>query len=175
VWADYRVVLRPSLEPWSSFNGDFVVLRRMDVNNLRVISSVLGQTVALYHYEQQVETMLEMFSDLNAQTELTGNFKMTKKQLFQLVAQLNKMMVDIVTKIGLLKRSDTAWNYAQYGQVWEGLRADFELEQRFEAMDYKLELIITQAKFYMEILQNRKSDTLEWIIILLISAEICVR
>ena len=60
-------------------------------------------------------------------------------------------------------------------QVWEGLRADFELEQRFEAMDYKLELIITQAKFYMEILQNRKSDTLEWIIILLIGAEICVR
>jgi len=59
--------------------------------------------------------------------------------------------------------------------VWEGLRADFELEQRFEAMDYKLELIITQAKFYMEILQNRKSDTLEWIIILLIGAEICVR
>jgi len=116
-WADYRVVVRPSLEPWSSFNGDFVVLRRMDVNNLRVISSVLGQTVALYHYEQQVETMLEMFSDLNAQTEQTGNFKMTKKQLFQLVAQLNKMMVDIVTKIGLLKRSDTAWNYAQYGQV----------------------------------------------------------
>jgi uncharacterized Rmd1/YagE family protein len=30
------------------------------------------------------------------------------------------------------------------------------------------------VKFYLEILQNRKSDTLEWIIIVLISMEILV-
>ena len=31
-----------------------------------------------------------------------------------------------------------------------------------------------RVKFYLEILQNRKSDTLEWIIIVLISMEILV-
>jgi uncharacterized Rmd1/YagE family protein len=30
------------------------------------------------------------------------------------------------------------------------------------------------VRFFLEILQNRKSDTLEWIIILLITGEICV-
>ena len=54
------------------------------------------------------------------------------------------------------------------------MRADFELEDRFDHLAYKLNLIQTQSKFYLEILQNRKSDTLEWIIILLISMEICV-
>jgi len=29
-------------------------------------------------------------------------------------------------------------------------------------------------KYFLEILQNRKSDTLEWIIIVLIAGEICV-
>ena len=58
--------------------------------------------------------------------------------------------------------------------MWSGLRADFELEERFDHLDYKLNLIQTQSKFYLEILQNRKSDTLEWIIIVLISMEICV-
>eukprot|EP00959_Pyramimonas_sp_CCMP1952_P168075 3512359-Pyramimonas_sp.AAC.1 len=170
---DYTVVIRPSLKEWSIFEGDCVVLRRLDVNNLRVISSVLGQTVALYHYELQVDKMLELFSELNSKTESTGTFSMSKRRLFQLVAALNKLMVDSITKLGLLKRSDTAWHFAQYGEVWEGIRKDFELDERFESLNYKLELIITQAKFYMEILQNRKSDTLEWTIIILIGAEIC--
>ena len=30
------------------------------------------------------------------------------------------------------------------------------------------------SQYFLEILQNRKSDTLEWIIILLIAAEICL-
>jgi len=171
---DYRIHVQPSLKEWSMFSGDGIVLQRFDVNNLRVISSVLGQTVALYHYELQVHAMLDSFSNLNKQTESTGKFTMGKGELFSLVARLNSMNVNVITKVGLLKRSDTAWNQARYGQVWEGMRNDFEMEQRFEALSYKLDLLITQAKFYMEIQQNRKSDALEWIIIILISAEICV-
>jgi uncharacterized Rmd1/YagE family protein len=38
----------------------------------------------------------------------------------------------------------------------------------------QLELIATQLRFHMDVLQNRKSDALEWTIIVLISAEIAV-
>ncbi|KAK3274133.1 hypothetical protein CYMTET_17671 [Cymbomonas tetramitiformis] len=167
---DYKVVLRSSLEEWSAFEGDFVILKRLDMNNLRVISSVLGQTVALYHYELKVDQMLEVFSEMNSKTELTGQFSMSKRRLFRVVATLNKMMADVITKLGLLKRSDTAWNYVQYAEVdpargqlcvglhiwglrlegvhiltrasifrvWEGLRKDFELDDRFESLGEKL-------------------------------------
>ena len=35
-------------------------------------------------------------------------------------------------------------------------------------------LLQHNVRFFLDILQNRKSDTLEWIIILLIAGEICV-
>ena len=73
-----------------------------------------------------------------------------------------------------MARSETAWQYAQYDQVLQHLRKDFELQRRFEHLDYKLDLIQTQAKFYLDIIQNQKSDTLEWTIIILIAIEICV-
>ena len=38
----------------------------------------------------------------------------------------------------------------------------------------QLELIATQLRFHMDVLQNRKSDALEWTIIVLIAAEIAV-
>ncbi|CEF98343.1 Protein of unknown function DUF155 [Ostreococcus tauri] len=171
---DYRVVVRPGLADWASLENDHIVLKRMDINNISVISSVLAQTVALEHYEQKVDGMVEIFSKLNKSTELTGDLNISKKRLFSLVAENNNTLTELITKLGLLGRSDTAWQYAQYNLVWEGLRQDFELEERFQDLDYKLNLIQTQVKFYLEILQNRKSDALEWIIIVLISLEICV-
>lgn len=171
---DYRVMVRPGLEPWAQFEADHVVLKRLDLNNVSVIGTVLAQTVALEHHEIKVDNMIEIFSGLNKSTEETGEMDISKARLFKLVAENNNTLTELVTRMRLLGRSDTAWQYAQYDAVWNGLRKDFELEDRFDHLDYKLNLIQTQVKFYLEILQNRKSDTLEWIIIVLISMEILV-
>jgi uncharacterized Rmd1/YagE family protein len=80
----------------------------------------------------------------------------------------------VITKLGLLSRSDAAWAAARYTQVWDGLRTDFELDDRFENLHFKLELIATQLRFHMDVLQNRKSDALEWTIIVLITAEVAL-
>jgi uncharacterized Rmd1/YagE family protein len=171
---DYRVMVRPGLDKWSHFETDRVVLKRLDLNNISVIGTVMAQTVALEHHELKVDNMIEIFSGLNKTTEETGEMDISKARLFKLVAENNNTLTELVTRMRLLGRSDTAWQYAQYDSVWNGLRKDFELEDRFSHLDYKLDLIQTQVKFYLEILQNRKSDTLEWIIIVLISMEICV-
>lgn len=117
-------------------------------------------------------------------------------------------------------RSDIAWKDAKYAQIWEYLRDEFELTQRFASLDFKLKfvevwyiqilypnisfpkkhfwfktwisvfrlsittdpLIFVTSWFYLqhnirflqEILQNRKSDFLEWLIIILIGAEILI-
>ena len=171
---DYLVKVSPRLDEWAKLESDHIVLKRLDVNNISVISAVLAQTVALEHYEHKVDAMVEIFSKLNKSTELTGDLNISKKRLFSLVAENNNTLTELITRLGLLGRSDTAWQYAQYNIVWEGLRQDFELEDRFQDLDYKLNLIQTQVKFYLEILQNRKSDFLEWTIIVLIALEICV-
>eukprot|EP00873_Tetraselmis_striata_P038501 jgi/Tetstr1/458765/TSEL_045149.t1 len=169
---DFAVLVRPDLKSWSELQPDSVVLKRMDTNSIRVISSVLGQSVALDMYASKVESSLEVFSNLNREMERTGTFTIKKGHLFRLVAQNNILITEIITKLGLLERSDTAWKYAQYGPIWEGLRNEFELEARFQTLDLKINLIQNNVKYFLEILQNRKSDTLEWIIIVLISGEI---
>lgn len=53
-----------------------------------------------------------------------------------------------------------------------GLRKDFELDYRFKDLSLKLDVVKDNCKFFLEILQNKKSTKLEWIIIILIAAEI---
>ncbi|CAM6101188.1 unnamed protein product [Calypogeia fissa] len=171
---DYGVLVRPTLSEWSEGGHDRVMLRKLDIDNIRVISSILGQSIALDHYAKKVDEMVTTFSELNRGMEQTGTFTMTRKSLFQLVAAANTTLADVILRLGLLERSDAAWKDANYAQIWEYLRDDFELDERFESLDFKLNIIQHNVRFFLEILQNRKSDTLEWIIILLITGEICV-
>ena len=148
-----------------------------------------------------------------------------KESLFRLVARNNTLFTDVIAKIGLLERSDTAWKYDHYArarargapsgdarkigrrktqperiereerelvcvaravsrvcafatyegsQVWDGMREEFELDERFQRIEYKLNLIQHNTKFFLEILANQKSNVLEIIIIVLISLEIIV-
>jgi hypothetical protein len=48
---------------------------------------------------------------------------------------------------------------------------EFEIESRFEQIEFKLNLIQQNAKFFIDILHDQKSSTLEWIIIVLITFE----
>ena len=53
------------------------------------------------------------------------------------------------------------------------MREEFDIDQRFEHIEFKLNLIQQNAKFFLEVLAHQKSNSLEWIIIVLIMFE-CV-
>ena len=59
-------------------------------------------------------------------------------------------------------------------QIWDEMRSEFELEERFHGIEFKISLVQDNVKYFLEVLQNQRSDFLEWIIIVLISTEICV-
>ena len=51
------------------------------------------------------------------------------------------------------------------------MKEEFEIYTRFKDIEFKLNLIQENAKFFLEVLHNQKSNTLEWIIIVLILFE----
>ncbi|XP_057866094.1 protein RETARDED ROOT GROWTH, mitochondrial isoform X2 [Cryptomeria japonica] len=171
---DYAIVEKPSLDTWMREGHDYIVLKRFDIDCIRTIGIVLGQSIALDHFVRQVDGMVAEFIDLNKGMEKTGTFTMKRKKLFQLVGQTNTNLANVIFKLGLFERSDVAWKNAKYAQIWEYLRDEYELQQRFGSLDYKLKFVEHNVRFFLEILQNRKSDALEWLIIILLSAEIMI-
>ncbi|XP_009333747.2 protein RETARDED ROOT GROWTH-LIKE [Pyrus x bretschneideri] len=169
---EYEVREKPTLHTWMEGGLDYIMLQYLNVDGIRTIGSVLGQSIALDYYVRQVDGMVAEFTDINREMETTGKFKMKRKKLFQLVGKANSNLADVILKLGLFERSDIAWKDAKYAQIWEYLRDEFELTQRFASLDFKLKFVEHNIRFLQEILQNRKSDFLEWLIIALIGAEI---
>lgn len=171
---EYAVVEKPTLESWMQGGLDYIILKNLSIDGIRTIGSVLGQSIALDYYIRQVDGMVAEFTDINREMEKTGTFTMQRKKLFQLVGKANSNLADVILKLGLFERSDIAWKNANYAQIWEYLRDEYELTQRFGSLDFKLKFVEHNIRFLQEILQNRKSDFLEWLIIVLISVEILI-
>ena len=73
-----------------------------------------------------------------------------------------------------MSRMDAAWHDAEAAAVYEWLRDDLEIALRLANLELKLSFVQDNLKYFLEIMQNKKSDTLEWTIIVLIAAEIGV-
>ncbi|KAL9225900.1 hypothetical protein vseg_001775 [Gypsophila vaccaria] len=168
---DYTVKEKPTLVEDMQGGADYIVLKHLDTDGIRIIGSVLGQSIALDYFVSQVDLMVEEFAGINRGMENTGTFTMHRKKLFQLVGKANSNLADVILKVGLFDRSEIAWREAKYAQINEYLREEYEVTQRFGNLDIKLKFIEHNIHFLQEVLQNRRSDLLEWCIIILLSIE----
>ncbi|KAJ4960641.1 hypothetical protein NE237_020551 [Protea cynaroides] len=168
---DYAVKEKPLLVEDMQGGPDYIVLKNLDTDGIRIIGSVLGQSVALDYFVSQIDDMVEEFTDINRGLEKNGTFTMDRRKLFQLVGKANSNMADVILRVGLFERSEIAWRDAKYAQILEYLREEYEVAQRFGNLNFKLKFVEHNIHFLQEVLQNRRSDLLEWCIIILLSIE----
>ncbi|XP_071693198.1 protein RETARDED ROOT GROWTH, mitochondrial-like isoform X2 [Rutidosis leptorrhynchoides] len=98
---DYVVKEKPLLSEDMQGGPDYIVLKKLDIDSIRIISSVLGQSIALDYFVSQVDGMVEEFTDINRVMEKTGTFTMERKKLFQLVGKANSNLADVILKVGI--------------------------------------------------------------------------
>jgi len=117
----FQVAVQPTLQENAYVvNGDYCVVRELDMDCAAVISNVMAQTVALDSYSDTVDELLSKFASINATVTQTGNFtEMEKDSLFRVVAHNNSIFIDMISKLGIKDRSEIAWNLSQYDKVNE--------------------------------------------------------
>ncbi|KAL3938700.1 MAG: hypothetical protein SGBAC_006433, partial [Bacillariaceae sp.] len=152
--------------------GEYCIVQELNMKSVDVISSVMAQSIALDSYNDMVDDLLGQFERLNKKVTSTGSLQATERDsLFRTVARNNSLFIEMVSRVGIKDRVDTAWNLSQYEDIHDGMKFEFDIDMRFEQIEFKLNLIQTNAKFFLEVLSEQKSNTLEWIIIVLILFE----
>ncbi|KAG6759903.1 hypothetical protein POTOM_036399 [Populus tomentosa] len=148
---DYAIKEKPLLDEDMQGGLDYIVLKTLDTDSIRIIGSVLGQSIALDYLFHRV-------AGINRAMEKTGTFSMDRKKLLQLVGKANSNLADVILKVGLFEslyhlcsftfRSEIAWRDAKYAQIYEYLREEYEVTQRFGNLDFKLKFVEVCVCFY---------------------------
>ena len=139
VSAEFPIIIQPDYPTANHLSPERIVLRQLEYNNIRTLSHVLAQSVALDRYAEVAERMLSNFMHMNSTMKRRGDFKDVKKsKLLSLVAENNMILTDIIAKLGLQERFDIAWKSNQHNKVYEHLRDELEIEERFEIVQTKV-------------------------------------
>jgi len=151
--------------------ADYCIVPELNMKSVDVISNIMAQSVALDAYNDTVDKLLADFERINNKVTIEGNLSHNDRdKMFRAVAKNNAIFLQL-TKVGIKDRDSTAWNLSQYENISESMREEFDIDRRFEHIEFKLNLIQQNSKFFLEVLANQKSDSLEWIIIVLILLE----
>lgn len=176
---DYTVLIQPSAAGNSSefhcaFEIDRVSVSWLDAYSVRVISQILAQTVGVAHYERVTSSLLEEFLAISQTQSRTGSLASLSSpaNIVRIIGTTNSILTVMLSHIRVLDASELVWRHGEFNHLWDGLRSEFDLENRYEVIETKLKTLHDNQNLFLELLHADKSTRMEIIIIVLIAMEV---
>lgn len=167
---EFQVQVDPSKD--MTFDFAQAVVGRIDDMVIRVAMLNLAQSVALDHYHNISEGLLTQVKGFANQLERTGNLRISRNNMHRFLGKALNTQNDIAENIYIFDAPDLTWENEYLDKFHQGLIKHFDLKVRFSEIEYTLRIIENNLTVFREIIHQRESNLLEFIIILLILVEV---
>lgn len=167
---DYPICIDPALGSAFDVTNEVIILKSTSTHNFNIIALVISQSVGLEHYEKRLNTL---FLQSRRIVESIHTFSITRRShLMQFAKRLALTRHDMVSNLLLLDKPNILWDDEEAEALYTRLAFILELYDRHEIALSKLSQIKEDVMLVMDLINHKKSEFLEWIIILLILVEI---
>ncbi|KAL2137184.1 hypothetical protein VTI74DRAFT_7731 [Chaetomium olivicolor] len=155
--------------------NDFIALR--DKGNYMTklaISHALAQSVKTSLFEELIASTIDTCKDIPAQLALTGKIALSRSQINMQIGELFILRISIHLNGSVLDTPELFWVEPQLEPVYQAVRSYLEMDQRVGLLTERLDVIADLLAVLKEQLSHGHGEKLEWIVIILIAAEIVV-
>lgn len=155
--------------------GDGVItLNNASSDRLLLIATVLARSVVLAADEVRIGEAFDMLDPLVSELRQNGRVGLPIKQVMQHIGDVMATQHRVVGRAQISERPDLLWDNPGLDRLYARLSAEYELIERFQVLDRKLELIGEAADMLLDVVQEKRAVRLELAIIVLILFEICM-
>jgi len=151
---------------------DVIILQAATIDRLQVIADVLGKSTVLALHESRVAESFRRVEPVAANLEHRGASGDPAKKLLRHIGGVLRSELEIVGRVEVADKPDMTWDDPALERLYVRLADVFEIRERHQALNHKLELVSRTAQTVLEVLQHRHSLRVEWYIVILIVAEI---
>ncbi|KAL2181413.1 uncharacterized protein P884DRAFT_265871 [Thermothelomyces heterothallicus CBS 202.75] len=155
--------------------NDFIALR--DKNNYMTklaISHALAQSVKTSLFEELIASTIDECKNIPAQLALTGKIALSRAEINMQIGELFILRISIHLNGSVLDTPELFWVEPQLEPVYQAVRSYLEMDQRVGLLTERLDVIADLLAVLKEQLSHGHGEKLEWIVIVLIAAEIVV-
>lgn len=149
-----------------------IYLKGVNIKKVALISLILGRSVALENFEEQVNKALSDFEEVIDSFAKSGKSKLTTRSLLKKVGLAMKIQYSAVNQMAMLDRPDITWEDGGLDVFYNELAEEFEIEDRYVILNEKLKMLFRNVEFIVDMLDARRGTLMELIIIILILIEI---
>ncbi|KAJ5554810.1 hypothetical protein N7535_007255 [Penicillium sp. DV-2018c] len=155
--------------------NDFISLRDPRNHMIKLaISHALAQSVKTSLFEDLLSETITDTAPLPAQIAQTGSVNLTRRQINMQIGELFILRINIHLQGSVLDSPELFWAEPQLEPVYQAVRSYLEMDQRVSLLTERLDVIADLLAVLKDQLTHRHGEYLEWIVIVLIAAEILV-
>ncbi|KAI4162153.1 MAG: hypothetical protein LQ342_004171 [Letrouitia transgressa] len=138
------------------------------------ISHALSQSVKTSLFEDLLSTTIEATRPLPEQLALTGRIALSNKEILKQIGQLFILRIGIHLQGSVLDSPELMWAEPRLQPLYDAVRKYLEMNQRVGLLTERLEVLGDLLAVLKDQVGKRHGEYLEWIVIVLIAAEILV-
>lgn len=166
----FNVVIDPGVEAESGF--DRVVVPMVSEKWIELIGLVIGQSAAMEYYEDDVDKILERLDGLAGELADSGRTKGSVRVLTQFIGEAMHLRGRVILTLALLDAPLATWNDQALDRIYGQLRTSFAIDDRYRALDEKLEMVRDHLGILVDLTVQKRSYTLEMLVVILIAVEV---
>ncbi|EOO02771.1 putative sporulation protein rmd1 protein [Phaeoacremonium minimum UCRPA7] len=155
--------------------NDFITLReKSNYMTKLAISHALAQSVKTSLFEELIASTIDTCKDIPTQIALTGKIALSRTQINMQIGELFILRINIHLNGSVLDTPELFWVEPQLEPVYQAVRSYLEMDQRVGLLTERLDVIADLLAVLKDQLSHGHGEKLEWIVIILIAAEILV-
>ncbi|MEI8038124.1 MAG: RMD1 family protein [Verrucomicrobiota bacterium] len=166
--------LAVSTDGREGIEGSTIFVPDFSLPVLQLVAEVLARSVVLERFEGRVGTTFESLQPMAASL---GNGRLNRTHHRNLLKRLGDVLLDqqeMVGRVAVSDKPDVLWDRPDLERLYARLTEEFEIPDRFEAVESKLDLIGGTIQTAINLVQTRRSHRVEWYIVILIVVEIAL-
>ncbi len=149
-----------------------ITLKECSVESLRLVILNVSQSVALDHYANVSEQILEDTRLHTTYLEEKGKLDISGKKLKKYIGRVLNIKNKISENLYIFDSHDVTWDDETLNKLDQDLKRVFDLKDRYRSIHDQIEIIKENLELFKDIMFHRESSKLEWIIIILILVEV---
>jgi uncharacterized Rmd1/YagE family protein len=154
--------------------GNTIIILDPTVEHLQVIADVLAKSAVLTLYEAKIAQGFDSVEPLALDLKLTGRIGGSAKGLVRHIGSMLLSEHMMVGRVSIVEKPEVLWENPSLEGLFIRLEDEFEIKERRDALERKLDLISRTAETLLDLLHNRHSMRVEWYVVILIVGELLV-
>ncbi len=167
---DYSVLEDPGF-PTGIVDGTLRV-NRLTPARAGIVSLIVAQSAAMEYYERIVDRLSSRTGSFVERLERRGTVTLRTRPLHRFIGEAISTRSEVLQVLHLLDKPDAAWDDPEMDRIYGDLRAEFDLVDRYRALELKLRAVQEALELLAEVARDRRVLLLELIVVVLILLEV---